>query len=132
VLTQKSGLLLLPHDSRQGRYVAQLPARFACSSLRFSTFTCQLQLYRSDSICACMQIYRQLTSPELLLPWEEGRISQQDVKKLGKFRRPILKLLQREPSKRDSVMQFCKSMFEIFCSTAGGTAVHKDTMPTRW
>jgi hypothetical protein len=79
-----------------------------------------------------MQIFRQLTSPDRLLPWEEGRISREDEKKLGKFRNPILKLLQREPSERDSVRQFCKSMFEIFRSTPGGTSVQKDTMPTRW
>jgi hypothetical protein len=81
---------------------------------------------------ACMQIFKQLTTPEIALPWEEGRISPQDARKLGKFRKPILKLLQREPSERGTVLQFCKSMSEIFCSTPGGSTVQKDTMPVRW
>lgn len=79
-----------------------------------------------------MQIYKQLTSTEHALPWEEGRISPEDVKRIGKFWKPVTKLLQREPSERGTVLQFCKSMMEIFSSTAGGTAVHKDSMPNRW
>jgi hypothetical protein len=63
-----------------------------------------------DRASACMQIFKQLTTPEIALPWEEGRISPQDARKLGKFRKPILKLLQREPSERGTVLQFCKSM----------------------
>jgi hypothetical protein len=79
-----------------------------------------------------MQIYKQLSSPEYELPWEEGRIMPQDFKKLGRFRKPIMKLLLREPSQRCTALQFCKSMFEIFGSTPGGTIVLKDTMPVRW
>jgi hypothetical protein len=81
---------------------------------------------------SCVQIYRQLVSPDQTLPWEEGRISAGDKKKLGKFRKPIMQLLQREPSERGTALQFCKQMFEIFSSTPGGTAVQKDTMPARW
>jgi hypothetical protein len=76
----------------------------------------------------CMQIYKQLTSPSHALPWEEGRISSRDVEKLGRFRKPIMKLLQREPSQRDTALQFCQSMLEIFKSTPGGTAVQMDTV----
>jgi hypothetical protein len=79
-----------------------------------------------------MQIFEQLTSPERALPWEEGRISPQDVKKLGRFRKPIMRLLQRDPLQRDTALQFSKSMLEIFSSTAGGTVRHNDIMPTRW
>jgi hypothetical protein len=79
-----------------------------------------------------MQIFEQLTSPEHALPWEEGRISPQDVKKLGNFRKPIMRLLQRDPLQRDTALQFSKSMLELFSSTAGGTFIPKDAMPNRW
>jgi hypothetical protein len=85
-----------------------------------------------EAITNCMQIYKLLTSPHLPLPWEEGRMSPEDSKKLGRFRKPILKLLQREPSQRDTALQFCKSMLEIFSSTPGGSAVQKDTMHVNW
>jgi hypothetical protein len=67
-----------------------------------------------------MQIFNQLTSPQDALPWEEDRMSPQDMKKLGKFRKPIMKLLQRDPAQRETALQFSKSMFEIFGSTAAG------------
>jgi hypothetical protein len=77
-----------------------------------------------------MQIYKQLTSSEHALPWEEGRISAQDVEKLGRFREPIMKLLQRDPVQRDTAAQFCKSALEIFSSTPGGTTVQGDAQLT--
>jgi phage portal protein BeeE len=79
-----------------------------------------------------MQIYKQLATPDFALPWEEGRLSPEDKKKLGRFRKPLLQLLHREPSQRATALQFCKQMFEIFSSTAGGTAVSRDAMPVRW
>jgi hypothetical protein len=65
-----------------------------------------------------MQIFNQLASPQHALPWEEDRMSPEDMKKLGKFRKPIMKLLQRDPAQRDTALQFSKSMFEVFSSTA--------------
>lgn len=79
-----------------------------------------------------MQIYKQLATPDLTLPWEEGRLSSEDNKKLGRFRKPLMQLLQREPSQRATAMQFCKQMFEIFSSTPGASTVLKDTMHARW
>jgi hypothetical protein len=64
-----------------------------------------------------MQIYKQLASPKDALPWEEGRLSPEDVRKLGRFYKPIMKLLQREPSERATAIEFCKNMSEIFNNT---------------
>ena len=79
-----------------------------------------------------MQIYKQLASRDTVLPWDDEHLSAADQKKLGRFRKPIMQLLQRDPSKRANAVQFCKQMFEIFSSTPGGTAVQKDTVATRW
>lgn len=61
-----------------------------------------------------MQAHADLTDPTRLLPWEEGRISQQDDKKLGKFRKPILRLLHRDPSMRVTAQQFSDDVQGLF------------------
>ncbi|NJR42309.1 MAG: hypothetical protein HC767_06270 [Akkermansiaceae bacterium] len=55
-----------------------------------------------------------LSDPSSLLPWEEGCITRSDRKKLGMFRRPILQLLQREPSHRITVEQFSLDLASIY------------------
>lgn len=79
-----------------------------------------------------MQIYKQLTSPDQTLPWEDGRLTPKDMRRLGVFRKPIMQLLQRDPNHRASALQFCKQMSKIFNATAAGSVVGKDAMPPRW
>jgi hypothetical protein len=98
-----------------------------CMNLRSASFFATQFDWMNTSL-HWVQIYKQLTSPHLPLPWEVGRISSEDSKKLGRLRKPILKLLEREPSQRDSALQFCKSMLEIFRSTPGGSTVQNDTV----
>lgn len=70
-----------------------------------------------------MQIFTQLMSPDYALPWEDIHLTVEDKRKLGRFRKPIMQLLQREPRQRTAV---CKQMSEIFNSTPGGSIVGKD------
>jgi hypothetical protein len=67
----------------------------------------------SELMLILVQIYNQLVS-QYALPWEEGRISAQDKIKLGQFRWPIMRLLQREASQRATALQFCQSIRQLF------------------
>lgn len=56
----------------------------------------------------------ELTDPAQLLPWEEGRISEEDQEKLGRFRKAIMKLLQRDPCMRATARQFSEDVRHVF------------------
>lgn len=59
-------------------------------------------------------------------------MAMEDRGKLGRFRKPLLELLRRDPAQRATARQFCRHMFQIFSSSAGATAVAKDAMPVPW
>lgn len=52
-----------------------------------------------------------------LLPWEGGNFSPTAKSQLGIFRRYILKLLERDPSLRPSMAQFCDMCSRILTAT---------------
>lgn len=79
-----------------------------------------------------MQVYDQLAAEGSTLPWEEGRISDKETKKLGKFRKPIMELLQRDPRQRATVAEFCKHMLEIFSTSNPSRVCHKTMLSARW
>ena len=60
------------------------------------------------------QVFEELSDPKNPLPWESGRLSRKDKKKLGGFRKPIMKLLQRDPRKRATARDFCRDIRNIF------------------
>lgn len=49
------------------------------------------------------------------LPWEGG-LSPRTQRRLGILRRPVLQLLQREPSRRSTMEDFCDSCGHILTS----------------
>lgn len=61
-----------------------------------------------------LQAHADLVDPSKLLPWEEGRISPLDDKKLGKFRKPILRLLHRDATMRVTARQFSEDVQALF------------------
>ena len=61
--------------------------------------------------------------PTKLLPWEEGRIAPADDKKLGKFRKPILRLLHRDASKRVTARQFSEDVQGLFADNQDSIAI---------
>ena len=70
------------------------------------------------------------------MPWDDVNLSPEDKRKLGKLRRPIESLLQREPSERGSTLQFCRQMSEIFSgsmvpSVGGNASMHAGYKETR-
>lgn len=69
-----------------------------------------------------VQVYKQLADPEKLLPWEEGRLSEEDKSKLGRFRKPIMELLQRDPKKRDTAGE--NKLFPILCVITHRTVLY--------
>lgn len=75
----------------------------------------QLQVYRHKHLGGVlMQVYRQLQDETQDLPWEDGRLSAQDKKKLLMFRNPILKLLRRKPTERSTAREFCNECCRLF------------------
>lgn len=70
-----------------------------------------------------MQAHKDLTDPAKLLPWDEARLSQADQKKLGRFQKAIMKLLQRDSCMRATARQFSEDVRGIFANEAQpGTA----------
>lgn len=61
-----------------------------------------------------MQVFEQLADERRALPWEGGRLAAQDRRKLGMFRKPILKLLQRDPAQRATARDFCNECCNLF------------------
>lgn len=51
------------------------------------------------------------------LPWEEGQLTAAQRSRLGVFRRPVVQLLERDPSRRPSLQQFCDMCTSIFSAT---------------
>lgn len=62
-----------------------------------------------------VQVYSQLLG-EADLPWEGDRLTVEVQRKLGVFRRPVLQLLQRDPTARISLHQFARGCDSIFDS----------------
>lgn len=60
------------------------------------------------------QVYVELTDPSNLLPWEKGRITREDMNKMGMFRQPILELLHRDPAQRATAEQFCRRITKMY------------------
>lgn len=67
-----------------------------------------------EIIVFCFQVFSELTDPKHALPWESGRISRKDIRKLGNFQKPIMNLLQRDPCIRSTARQFCMDIRRIF------------------
>ena len=65
------------------------------------------------------------------LPWEEGCLTPDDKKKLGRFRKPLAQLLKRRASERASVKDFCKQMAAIY-STSPKSGMFRGATPMRW
>lgn len=61
-----------------------------------------------------MQIFKQLVDGKRELPWDDSRLSARDRKKLGMFRKPILKLLRRDPDARTTAREFCNECASLF------------------
>jgi hypothetical protein len=53
-----------------------------------------------------VQILRQLTDPNAVMPWEYGGISDDDRDRVGCFLQPIRRLLERNPLHRATVEEF--------------------------
>lgn len=87
----------------------------------------------------CLQVYKQLTDPAHPLPWEPARISPADKAKLGRFHKPIMKLLHRDPCMRATARQFCDDVRNVFTkkvssrNSAPGTSAmpHADESSSR-
>lgn len=62
-----------------------------------------------------MQVYSQLLGDEPL-PWEGERLTAAMRKSLGIFRTNVLRLLDRNPSKRMTMQQFANACDAIFDS----------------
>lgn len=62
---------------------------------------------------ACMQIIAQLKG-NAELPWEGERANPETLRKLRTLRRPVMALLERDPSLRPSLMRFCDQCDDIF------------------
>ena len=63
---------------------------------------------------ACMQVFDQLADERRDLPWHDGRLAAADRRKLGMFRKPILKLLQRDPAQHATARDFCTECCNLF------------------
>lgn len=74
----------------------------------------------------CVQVYSQLADENNELPWEEGRLSAPDRRKLGMFRKPILKLLRRDPAQRTTAREFCNECCSLFTTNPLSTVVTTD------
>ena len=59
-----------------------------------------------------MQVVQRLQA-ELELPWE-GALTEDVERSLGAFKRPVLQLLQRDPSTRASLRAFHNSCVTLF------------------
>ena len=63
-----------------------------------------------------LQVLAMLEGREAL-PWE-GELSAEVQRKFGVFRRPVLQLLQREPSRRSTLEAFHASCTHMFAMAA--------------
>ena len=61
-----------------------------------------------------VQVFEQLADETRALPWDDGHLASQDRKKLGMFRKPILKLLRRDPAARATAREFCTECSNLF------------------
>ena len=60
-----------------------------------------------------MQIISQLKG-EAELPWEGDRAKPDVMRKLRTLRRPVMALLDRDPTNRPTMMKFCDQCDDIF------------------
>lgn len=73
-------------------------------------------------------MYAQLLNPDSALPWEDGRITDDDKRKLGVFGKAVLRLLQRDPHKRATARSFCTEMFNLFSKDSKASVSHESVI----
>ena len=76
----------------------------------------------------CLQVFDQLADSGRVLPWDEERLTAKDKTKLGIFRKPILKLLRRNPAERTTAREFCDECCSLFATNPLSVTQNNGTM----